>query len=97
MRAGIMNTPLASRASTNEPGFRRHVLTTAAALPLLGLGLTLGPYRMAWAAQNTTPATVRALDAAAMALFDAAQMAHWNTARRALAHQLCRPDYHQGR
>lgn len=79
-----MKKPSTSHASAGEPGSRRHILTTVAALPLLGLGLTLGPYRMARAAPDSTPAPVRALDSAAMALFDAAQAARWTAARRAL-------------
>lgn len=79
-----MSTRSTSQTQATEPGSRRRVLTAAAALPLLGFGLTLGPYRMARAAPDNIPAPVRALDAAAMALFDAAQTAHWTAARRAL-------------
>lgn len=65
---------------------RRRVLAAGAALPLLGLGLglVLAPQRPARAATERTPATLRALDAAAMTLFDAAEGAHWTAARRAL-------------
>ena len=81
-----MNPPSASRAPAAASDSRRRVLVASAALPLLGLGLglTLGPQRLARAAADATPASLRRLDAAAMALFDAAQGSHWTAARRAL-------------
>ena len=79
-----MNRPTLNTSKAPAP--RRRVLAAGAALPLLGLGLglALAPPRAARAAAERTPATLRALDTAAMALFDAAEGAHWAAARRAL-------------
>ena len=85
MNAGTTNPLPEPQTPGTASGARRRVLAAAAAVPLLGLGLTLGPQRPALAAADMTPASLRALDTAAMALFDAAQGSHWAAARRALA------------
>ena len=68
---------------------RRRLLAGAAALPLVALGLILVPAIRAHAATASTPAStpvsVRELDSAAMALFDAAEASDWTAARQALA------------
>ena len=85
MNAGTTNPLPEPQTPGTASGARRRVLAAAAAVPLLGLSLTLGVQRPVQAAADRTPAPLRALDTAAMALFDAAQGSHWEAARRALA------------
>ena len=63
---------------------RRRLLAGTAALPLIGLAAFVPARPARAAADSTPPAAVRDLDAAAMALFDAAEAGHWSAARQAL-------------
>jgi hypothetical protein len=62
---------------------RRRLFTAAAALSLVGL-VSLAPVRGARAAAAGAPAALHDLDAAAMALFGAAEAGQWSDARAAL-------------
>ena len=63
---------------------RRRLLAGTVALPLAALVAALGLPVRARAATDMTPSALRDLDAAAMALFDAAETSRWLVAQQAL-------------
>lgn len=78
-------TPAPCTDRTDAPcASRRQWLATALALPLLTLTWSLGASGSAYAAVTPMPATVRALDSAAMAMFDAGETRDWAAASAAL-------------